>query len=102
MDAIDVVVGTFPTTSEARAAAVEIASVLHLDGDLLSTERVRIPGDERGAKRVVLVAWVPTEGRERARDLIWRHHGRQAPLDWLAGRQDRVLPETFPVMTPAA
>ena len=99
MDTIDVVVGTFPTTPEARAAAAEIASVLQLDGDLLSTERVRIAGDPRGVRRVVLVAWVPIKVREQARDLIWRHHGRQVPFDWLAGRQERVSPETFPVGT---
>jgi hypothetical protein len=96
MGGIDVVVGTFPSCSMARAAAEHIASLLHLDSDLLWTERVRVPGDRRGKKRVVLVAWVPVEERTRTRELIWRHHGRQVPLDWLSGRQEQVSPETFP------
>jgi hypothetical protein len=95
MGDIDVIVGTFPSSSMARAAAERITSLLHLDGDLLWTERVHVPGDRRGTTRAVLVAWVPVEERTRARDLIWRHHGRQAPLDWLSGRQEQVSPETF-------
>jgi hypothetical protein len=96
MGDIDVIVGTFPSCSMARAAAEDIASVLHLDSDLISTERVRVPGDRRGRTRVVLVAWVPVDERKRTRELIWRHHGRQVPFDWLSGRQERISPETFP------
>ena len=96
MGDIDVVVGTFPDCSNARAAADQIASSLQLDPDRLSTERLRVVGDTRAGKRVVLVAWVPVEERRRTRELIWQHHGRQVPLDWLSGRQDLVAPETFP------
>lgn len=96
MGDIDVVAGTFSSCSEAQAAAADIASLLNLDTDLVWTERLRVQGDRRGMKRVVLMAWVPVEVRTRARELIWRHDGRQVPFDWLSGRQDLVAPETFP------
>lgn len=92
MNDMDVVVGTFLTTADARAAAAAIASTLRVDEDLLSLERVRIRGDERGRKRVVLVASVAARERRRARDIIWQHQGRQVPFDWLSSQQDKTFP----------
>ena len=91
---MDVVAANFPDELAAEKAAVALTHSLNLDADLVSVA-VLGPRAETHAGQPVLVAWVPEDGRRRARRVIARHAGRHVPLDWVQGLEDDVAAESF-------
>jgi hypothetical protein len=45
----------------------------------------------------ILVAWVPEDERQFARDLIGRHCGHHVPFDWVVALHARAAPGSLPV-----
>ncbi len=94
---VDCVVGVFEDLTDAERAALEVILELRVDATGVVHEAIPIEMEEQPGERVALVACVPVGARREARSIIWRHHGRQVPFDWLATQQDAAMPESVPL-----
>lgn len=92
---MEVIAANFPSQAAASHAVRDLIELLEIDRDLITLEWLS-PQATAHAGEPLLLVWVRSSERGKARALIERNAGRHVPFDWAQALHEQVSPETFP------